>query len=156
MCDKGTWRRQTFCLCISHHFVCAKWDKLKNSCADQITNEISTDIDVSRIFSEHRVFDHSDACQVVFKDVGGSRLLVSEITECLMQIYHLLSCLASCYEFSFQTRERDVILPATFPRNWASVNHPDVACVRPTGVCVATQSASTHHHDSFIRRLPRV
>jgi len=40
--------------CIRHYFVCAKWDQFNNSWFDQLTNKISTHINVSRRFSAHK------------------------------------------------------------------------------------------------------
>jgi len=38
-------------------------------------------------------------------------------------MHYFLGYLAFCHEFSFSSRERNIILSATFPRNWATIHH---------------------------------
>jgi len=91
--------------------VCAKWDKLYISGFGQLTNKISTNIDVSRKLSADWIFAHGDACQVVIREImlfigkpmrrsimisngDACQVVIKYISFCGLLVYKITECLA--------------------------------------------------------------
>jgi hypothetical protein len=110
--------------------------KLDDASGHHITVKVTADITVAGELATNRIFGHGDTRQIIFVDMCGGSLSISEITEDLAHVIHLLSALTGHNIFGFRCGERDAVLTARLPRDSASVEHNNVTCMRAARVNV--------------------
>jgi hypothetical protein len=117
------WRRQALSKGIRNHEMSTERHKFEDASSHHIANEVTPDINVTRELATNGIFGHSYTREIVFVDTSRGNLSVSEITEDLAHVKHLLSTLTSRNIFGFRGREGHAVLTARLPRDSASVEH---------------------------------
>jgi hypothetical protein len=103
--------------------------KLDDPSSHHITDKVTSDINVAGELATNGIFGHGDTREIVFVDMCRGSLSISEVTEDLAHVIHLLSALTSHNIFGFRCGERNAVLTARLPRDSVSVEHYNVICM---------------------------